>query len=165
MNDTKSGRRTALLALLLLVVGGGAGAAYWSVQDDAVIPGDASDLDQVAFGSRIYDRICANCHGAELDGQFGWEQPLKDGTRLAPAHSTEGKTWRRADETLFEVVTLGGETLKPDGTKSRMPGFGEKLTEDEIWAVIAFIKSTWPTDLQEAQQNASASESKASAKD
>lgn len=138
-----------------------AAGAYWYFQNDTIVPGDATDLDQVAFGSRIYARICANCHGAELDGQLGWEKPLKDGTRLAPAHSAEGETWRRTDESLFEVVRDGGETLKPDGGISRMPGFSDKLTDDEIWAVIAFIKSTWPSSVQDAQQNAAAEEPKA----
>ena len=117
-------------------------------------PGDAKDVDQVAFGSRVYGRICANCHGSGLDGQLGWQQPLKDGTKLAPAHSKDGETWRKTDGTLFEVVKFGGETLKPDGKVSRMPSFEEKLTDAEIWAVIAFIKSTWPEDVQDAQRKA-----------
>lgn len=137
--------------LVVAIVAG----AYWYFKEDVVIPGDASDLDQVAFGSRVYSHICANCHGAKLDGQLGWKEPLKDGTRLAPAHSDKGETWRLSDQKLFEIVKDGGETMKPDGGVSRMPGFGKKLTDDEMWAVIAYIKSTWPSDVQEAQQNAS----------
>lgn len=156
MSSNRSGRRWVLPVLAIAGLGAVAAAAAWYMQDRTAIPGDPADLDQVAFGSRIYARICANCHGAELDGQLGWEQPLKDGTRLAPAHSAEGETWQRSDDLLFEVVKVGGETLKPDGGVSRMPGFGEKLTADEIWAVIAFIKSTWPTSVQEAQHGASA---------
>ncbi len=156
MRDKRTGRRLALPALGVVVIGAVAAGAFWHLQSATVIPGDATDLDQVAFGSRIYSRICANCHGAELDGQLGWEEPLKDGTRLAPAHSADGKTWRRGDDALFDVVKVGGETLKPDGGVSRMPGFGEKLTDDEIWAVIAFIKSTWPSSVQDAQQSAAA---------
>ncbi len=155
MSNGRFGRRVALLAAVVLVVGGAAAGATWYLQDRPGIPGDPSDLDQVAFGSRIYARICANCHGAELDGQLGWEQPLKDGTRLAPAHSAAGETWQHSDARLFEVVEVGGETLQPDGKVSRMPGFGDKLTDDEIWAVIAFMKSTWPTSVQEAQQESS----------
>lgn len=155
MRDNRSRRRFVVPALLVGAVGASVVGAVWHFQSEMMIPGDATDLDQVAFGSRVYGRICANCHGAGLDGQLGWEEPLKDGTRLAPAHSTEGETWRRTDETLYEVVKFGGETLMPDGGVSRMPGFGEKLTDDEIWAVIAFIKSTWPTNVQEVQQNAS----------
>jgi mono/diheme cytochrome c family protein len=156
MRSSYSGRRWVLPVLAIAGLGAAGAATAWYVQDGPATPGDPADLDQVAFGSRIYARICANCHGAELDGQLGWEQPLKDGTRLAPAHSAEGETWQHADATLFEVVKVGGETLKPDGGASRMPGFGDKLTDDEIWAVIAFIKSTWPSSVQEAQQSASA---------
>jgi len=154
MSERKPGRNFALPAIAALAIFAGAGGAYWYLQEDYATPGDAADLDQVAFGSRVYGRICANCHGSGLDGQLGWEEPLKDGSRLAPAHSTEGETWRKGDDTLFEVVKFGGETLRPDGKITRMPGFEEKLTDDEIWAVIAFIKSTWPTDVQEAQKKA-----------
>lgn len=127
-------------------------AWYWL--GSTTIPGDISDRDQVAFGARVYGRICAQCHGANLDGQFGWRQPMKDGTRLAPAHNQNGKTWHRPDEILFDVVKFGGEYLKPDGGLSRMPAFDKKLTDDEIWSVIAFIKSNWPSNLQQAQQSA-----------
>lgn len=132
-----------------------AAAGTWSWQTDAQVPGDSTDLDQVAFGSRVYRNICANCHGTQLDGQLGWREPLKDGTRLAPAHSTKGETWKLTDDDMFEVVKFGGEALKPAGERSRMPGFETKLTDLEIWAVIAFIKSTWPIDVQQAQQEAS----------
>lgn len=155
MRDGRSGRRLAVPAISVVAIGAIAAGAYGYLREDVVIPGDASDLDQVAFGSRVYSHICANCHGTKLDGQLGWQEPLKDGTRLAPAHSVKGETWRLSDGDLFNIVRDGGETLKPDGGVSRMPGFGEKLTVDEIWAVIAFIKSTWPTDVQESQQNAS----------
>ncbi len=156
MGNRRSGPRFLMPALLVTAVAASVMGGIWYFQEQTIVPGDAADLDQVAFGSRIYGRICANCHGANLDGQLGWEEPLKDGTRLAPAHSAEGETWRRTDEKLFEVVKDGGETLKPDGGVSRMPGFGKKLTDAEIWAVIAFIKSTWPTDLQNAQQTSAA---------
>jgi mono/diheme cytochrome c family protein len=31
----------------------------------------------------------------------------------------------------------------PKGYESDMPAFGEKLTDEEIWAVLAYIKSHW----------------------
>jgi mono/diheme cytochrome c family protein len=34
-----------------------------------------------------------------------------------------------------------------------MPGFGDTLTDDQIWNVIAYIKSTWPDRVQEMQQS------------
>ncbi len=32
-----------------------------------------------------------------------------------------------------------------------MTGFGETLTDAEIWAVLAFIKAQWPPEIQEVQ--------------
>lgn len=154
MRNDRSARRFVRPVLLLSALGVIAAGVVWYVRDETTVPGDASDLDQVAFGSRVYSRICSNCHGTELDGQLGWKEPLKDGTRLAPAHSADGETWRRTDDTLFEVVKFGGKALKAEGETSRMPGFGDNLTDEEIWAVIAFIKSTWPTSVQEAQRDA-----------
>ncbi|MGI9435145.1 MAG: c-type cytochrome [Geminicoccaceae bacterium] len=128
-------------------------SGVWLSQRQGFVPGDASDLDQVAFGARVYQNVCANCHGADLDGQLGWQEPMRDGTRLAPAHNTEGQTWRYSDETLFNVVKFGGDQFKTDGSPSRMPAFENRLTDDEIWAAIAYFKSSWPTDVLEAQQN------------
>ena len=155
MMNGRSGMGFLLPALLLLTLGAAAAGGFWYVKNDAVVFGDPEDLDQVAFGSRVYGRICANCHGTELDGQLGWEKPLKDGTRLAPAHSADGGTWKHADDSLFKVVKFGGESMMADGGVSRMPGFDNKLTDEEIWAVIAFIKSTWPTSVQEQQRDKS----------
>jgi len=155
MTNGRSGQHLILTVLLLVVMGAAAAGAVWYINDEAVVPGDSTDLDQVAFGSRVYSRICANCHGTELDGQLGWRKPLKDGTRLAPAHSADGGTWKHSDKNLFKVVKFGGASMMPEGGDSRMPGFDKKLTDDEIWAVIAFIKSTWPNSVQEKQRGSS----------
>jgi len=34
-----------------------------------------------------------------------------------------------------------------------MPGFGDKLSDQEIWAVLAFIKSTWPAEIRARQES------------
>lgn len=155
MNEMSARRRRPLIGWL---VGLGASmttlAGLWIWYTSEPTPGDAADPDQVAFGARVYARICANCHGSGLDGQLGWQEPLKDGTRLAPAHNADGKAWRLSNQDLFKVVKLGGRYLNPDGGASRMPAFGDKLTDQEIWSVIAFIKSNWPANLQKAQQQA-----------
>ena len=33
-----------------------------------------------------------------------------------------------------------------------MPAFGGVLSDDEIWAALAYIKSTWPPDIQATQE-------------
>lgn len=81
-------------------------------------------------------------------------QELSADSQVAPAHNATGKTWRHADQQLFEITKFGGERLSPEGKVSRMPAFASKLDDAEIWAAIAFIKSFWPEDVQEAQRNA-----------
>ena len=55
---------------------------------------------------------------------------------------------------LFDYVKRGGQAVL-DGMgvefASGMPGFGDVLTDAEIGAVLAFIASTWPEDVQAAQ--------------
>ncbi len=34
---------------------------------------------------------------------------------------------------------------------SGMPGFGGQLTDQEIWNILGYIKSSWPKEIQEAQ--------------
>jgi mono/diheme cytochrome c family protein len=51
---------------------------------------------------------------------------------------------------------LGGQAaMAAQGLEfdSAMPGFSDTLTDDQIWNVIAFIKSTWPDRVQEMQQS------------
>jgi len=35
--------------------------------------------------------------------------------------------------------------------KSGMPAFEDVLTDDEIYSVLDFIKSTWPKEIRETQ--------------
>ena len=61
----------------------------------------------------------------------------------APPHDETGHTWHHSDRNLF-VLTKGGIGAVVPGYESDMPAFGEILSDEEIAAVIAYIKSTWP---------------------
>jgi mono/diheme cytochrome c family protein len=55
---------------------------------------------------------------------------------------------------LFDMIKNGlvpGKTAPP-GYESDMPAYGAILTDDEIVAVIAYIKSSWPPEVLEAQK-------------
>ena len=34
---------------------------------------------------------------------------------------------------------------------SGMPGFGDQLSDQEIWNILGYIKSTWPEEIQDMQ--------------
>ncbi len=119
---------------------------------DAPSPGDPADAAQVSLGAQVYGETCAECHGKNLEGQPDWRRRQDDGTLPAPPHDQTGHTWHHADDLLFDYVKHGGQALAPEGFTSAMPGFGEILTDRQIWAVLAFIKSRWPAEVRARQE-------------
>jgi len=37
-----------------------------------------------------------------------------------------------------------------------MPAFGGALSDEDMWAVLAYIKSSWPQDIRKAQREMTA---------
>lgn len=109
---------------------------------------DAGDPELVRLGRAVYAEHCASCHGAELEGQPDWRTRLPDGGLPAPPHDETGHTWHHPDALLFEIVKAGGQAVAPAGFKSNMPGFGDQLTDREIVASLAYIKSRWPAEIR-----------------
>ncbi|MGI9449895.1 MAG: c-type cytochrome [Geminicoccaceae bacterium] len=116
---------------------------------------NADDAAQVALGETVYRAACAECHGTVLEGRPNWQSRLPDGTMPAPPHDDSGHTWHHPDQQLFDYTKLGGAAVVPAPFKSAMPGFADTLTDDEIWAVLAFIKSSWSPRMREIQQQRS----------
>ena len=86
---------------------------------------DGARIDQ---GLMLYDQLCATCHGAPGRSPdalaLGMTPPPAN---LVPA----GRTW--TGEEIFWTISKG---LKMTG----MPAWEFRLSEDEIWAVTAFVK-------------------------
>ena len=112
--------------------------------------GEPVTADEIALGQKFYATNCASCHGAKLEGQPDWKRRLDSGRMPAPPHDETGHTWHHADRQLFTITKLGVGGVVP-GYESDMPAFEGVLTDGEIRAVLAFIKSTWP-DRQRALQ-------------
>lgn len=109
----------------------------------------------IASGKQLYAEHCAACHGADLEGQPDWRTPNPDGTLPAPPHDETGHTWHHDNQLLFDYTRSGGEAvLRAIGVKSAksgMPGFSDVMSDDDIWNVLAFIRSTWPDRVKEIQ--------------
>ena len=118
-------------------------------------PGSPDDPETIAAGDMIYAAACASCHGVYLEGQSNWRQQLANGSLPAPPHDHTGHTWHHPDSVLFTITKHGGQSVAPPDFKSNMPGFEAMLTDEQIWAVLAYIKSTWPTDVREHQRRIS----------
>lgn len=113
---------------------------------------DATDKEAVQMGKRLYVEHCASCHGKSLEGEENWRQELPEGGRPAPPHDHTGHTWHHDDALLFRITKLGPKAFDTGDYVYRMPGFEGILDDQEIWAVLAFIKSTWPSELRAYQR-------------
>jgi mono/diheme cytochrome c family protein len=138
---------------LLSLAGTAVTAEHWSVRQMTGQPApsgaqpphaDPNNAEQVALGQKVYISFCADCHGANLEGQPDWQKRLPMGNFPAPPHNETGHTWHHPDQWLFEIIKFGGQHFAPAGYRSAMPAYRDMLADDEIWAVLAFIKSRWP---------------------
>jgi cbb3-type cytochrome c oxidase subunit III len=81
----------------------------------------------IAEGGQLYSVLCQQCHGTS--GQ---------GTPLAPALNTQNFLNATPDAAIRQIVAMGVE-----GT--RMPAWGGRLTEADIDAITAYLRSWQPT--------------------
>ena len=113
---------------------------------------DDRDIDN---GQILYREHCASCHGVRLEGQPNWRRPGEDGLLPAPTHDETGHTWHHDNRLLFDYTKLGGAGLMEArgiaGFESGMPGLGDVMSDDEIWDVLAYIRSTWPERIRYIQ--------------
>jgi mono/diheme cytochrome c family protein len=99
---------------------------------------------ELALGEKLYAQYCAACHGAKLEGEPDWQKKLPNGRFRAPPHDDSGHTWHHPDDVLFGITKHGlVPPYAPVGYQSDMPAFAGTLSDEEIRAVLVFIKSRW----------------------
>ena len=138
-----------LVVVMLLVAAGCSGAADTTTTSGLPqLPGSPTvpegeplpelDPEKVAVGADLYAGFCASCHGADLKGDGDWKVPNQDGSYRPPPQDSSGHTWHHGDDLLVEIILEGSEF-----PQSRMPAFGDRLTEAEVLSILEFFKSTW----------------------
>jgi len=135
---------TTLLVLLWFRVGNAKKPVV--INGTPVPPLPGLDRDEIARGEMLYAQFCASCHQPDLTGTSDWKTPLPDGSFPPPPHDDSGHTWHHPDFLLVEIVALGGESY--GGT---MPAFSDKLTVEETFSILTFIKSHWGKETREYQ--------------
>jgi mono/diheme cytochrome c family protein len=126
----------------------------------ATLPANAffHDTPDIGRGRVVYAENCASCHGANREGQPDWQSARADGTYPAPPHDETGHTWHHGDAMLLDYIRRGGQAVLDDmGVEftSGMPGFTGVLSDEDIEAVLEFIKSTWPDTIRLTQEERS----------
>jgi len=92
-----------------------------------------NSLEMLAKGKALYEGkgTCVNCHGQSGAG----DGPVAASLNPAPRNFHQHGFWRhRTEGEIFWVIKYGSA-----GTS--MIGFGEQLTDDEIWAIIQYERS------------------------
>jgi mono/diheme cytochrome c family protein len=145
-----------LWAGILLVIGAGAGLLLLEmtspgrpvvINNTAVPPVPALDARAVEQGAQLYAQHCAECHGANLEGAPDWKQPLPDGSFPPPPHDVSGHTWHHPDPLILSLIADGGDPAH----NSKMPAFKDKLSSEEMNAILEFVKSKWGREEREFQ--------------
>jgi mono/diheme cytochrome c family protein len=110
-----------VLALLLVLVAPGLGLAQ--------VKGDPK------AGKAKYDANCIGCHGATGKGDGAAAAALNP----KPQDHTDGKVMNAlSDKYLFDIIKDGGAAMKK---APFMPASNKKLSDQEIWDVVAYIRS------------------------
>ncbi len=77
-------------------------------------------------GESLYKAKCASCHGADGKG----ETPVGKMYKLRDIGSADVQ--KQSDDELTNIISKG---------KNKMPGYGRSLKEDEIKALVSYVRA------------------------
>ncbi|MCA9462504.1 MAG: cytochrome c [Nitrospira sp.] len=120
LTNTSYRRGLAFFALAFVMTWSTWGAAQ-------VAPGNPQN------GKVLYEKHCLQCHGQNGDGQGPDMKFLK--VQPANFHSLTSRS--KTDEELMTIITFGA-------IFSPMHGWADRLTEDERWDVLRYIRLLAP---------------------
>ena len=90
----------------------------------------------IARGKNLYLRTtCQECH--DIDGRA-----LKGSDLAESADLTDPRSWKygSSDGEIFLDIR--------DGTPGQMPGFSDRLKDDQIWHLVNYVRSIGPSSLR-----------------
>lgn len=114
------------------------------VARSSISPGRSWDFTEIARGRELFQQNCAQCHGPSGEGAPNWQLRDADGMFPAPPLNGTGHAWHHPSKMLHHVIKNGS----PGG--GRMPAWEDKLSDDDIQAIIAWFQSQWPSEIYAA---------------
>ena len=109
---------------------------------------DQATVDQ---GAKLYSQNCASCHGINAEGTADWKKTDANGNFPPPPLNGSAHAWHHNKELLKRTIREGGAKIG-----GLMPGFADKLSDEEMNAVIAYFQSKWPDSVYQKWAGANA---------
>lgn len=103
------------------------------------------DFSQVSRGGRLFQQNCTECHGAMGEGTPNWRTLDANGDYPPPPLNGTAHTWHHPLSVLQRTIRQGGIPLG-----GVMPAFGDKLSDEEIDAILAWVQTKWPDEIYAA---------------
>ena len=103
-------------------------------------------IEQVQQGKVLYDQNCASCHKKDLSGTKNWRSTDSDGHTVPPPLNGTAHTFHHSDKLLHNIIKYGFNNLIKN-YQGKMLGFGDKLSDNDIDSILAYIKTYWSEDI------------------
>lgn len=137
---SKTQQLMALRLVLVVAAMFAAGCSSQPLPKEITIEGSAS-----ADGASLYADNCSQCHGFDQGGD------IRD---IPPPHNSNGHTWHHPDQQLTEII-LEGLNFAVEGQQT-MPAFRDVLDENEVRAILDYVKTWWTDEQREFQATVTA---------
>ena len=98
--------------------------------------------EQVVQGKQLFAANCASCHGKNAESVPDWRKRDANGNYVPPPLNGTAHAWHHSLKILRQTIRKGG---KPVG--GVMPAFEDKLSDDQIDAIIAWFQSLWTDEI------------------
>lgn len=96
------------------------------------------DATHVARGAEVYAANCVACHGDRGQGSFNWKQAGANGKLPPPPLDDSAHAWHHPIRALAYQIRNG-----VPGGQGAMPAFGDKLNDEQLTDVIAYMQEFW----------------------
>ena len=105
---------------------------------------ETSPESNIALGESVFNKNCVSCHGSKGVGLAkNWKVKDENGNYPAPPLNGTAHTWHHSPSNLLYTINKGGGVMG-----GQMPAFEGRLNEDEKQALIDYIYSLWPSEIQ-----------------
>lgn len=99
-----------------------------------------AEAARVATGATVYQTICAACHGQNGQGVVPSAPPLASSEWVT---GPENRLIRLILQGVAGPITVNGTTYQPPTILPEMPGLAAGLNDDQIAAVLSYIRNSW----------------------